>query len=159
MQYLGKNYIEKRKMKIYIINRINKEGGESPLPLTNTCGKGYLDKKEAEKAMAKLQEDEIIALNEESQDDEDCKEGYYYGSTFDGWIALFNDNEDPIKFITHYSIEEVTIETNLEILLYNSIAYMQDIAFQDYSKEEFKAKMVNELGMTEAEYDTVMTGG
>ena len=36
---------------------------------------------------------------------------------------------------------------------------MQDIAFQDYSKEEFKAKMVNELGMTEAEYDTVMTGG
>jgi len=109
--------------------------------------------------MAKLQEDEIIALNEESQDDEDCKEGYYYGSTFDGWIALFNGNEDPIKFITHYSIEEVTIETNLEILLYNSIAYMQDIAFQDYSKEEFKAKMVNELGMTEAEYDTVMTGG
>ena len=109
-------------MKIYIINRINKEDGESPLPFSNTCDKGYFDKKEAEKAMSELQEDEIIALNEESQDD-DCKEGYFYGSTFDGWVVLFNEYEDPIKFITRYTIEEITVESNLETLLYNSIAY------------------------------------
>ena len=95
-------------MKIYIINRINKDS-ESALPYSNPYKNGFTDKNEAKKMLSILPHEEVTVLNECSGNDKDCKAGYWYGITSNNWVALFDKNENPIKYITRYTLNEIAI--------------------------------------------------
>ena len=59
----------------------------------------------AEGPMRRLMEDEMIWRNEEGPEEE----GWYYGITFDNWVAKFDENDDVQEYITLYTIKEIEV--------------------------------------------------
>ena len=44
----------------------------------------------------------------------------------------------------------------LKVIAYNAIVMWQEDAFYEYSQEDFKERVLEELGITEEEYNEIM---